>query len=85
MRGTSFKKQWRDFPSGPLVKISPSKAGSASSIPGRGTKILQTLWSKKKKKKVKQKQCYNKLSKDVKNGPHHIDRKSSGEAVIRVI
>ena len=39
----------------------------------------------KTKKKVKQKQCRDKLSKDVKNGPHHTDRKSSVEAVILVI
>ena len=32
-------KQHRDFPGGPVVKTSPSKAGGAGSIPGRGAKI----------------------------------------------
>ena len=33
------KPQYRDFPSGPVVKNPPSNAGDARSIPGRGTKI----------------------------------------------
>ena len=32
-----------DFPGGPVVKTSPSKAGSAGSIPGQGTKIPPAL------------------------------------------
>ena len=33
----------RDFPSGPVVKTSPSTGGDAGSIPGQGTKIPQAL------------------------------------------
>ena len=29
-----------------MVKTSPSNAGGAGSIPGRGDKILHALWSK---------------------------------------
>ena len=35
-----------DFPGGPVVKTSPSKAGGAGSIPGQGTKIPLALWPK---------------------------------------
>ena len=37
-----------NFPGGPAVKTSPSSAGSESSIPGWGTKILHTMWPKTK-------------------------------------
>lgn len=33
------KHKNQDFPGGPFVESSPSKAGDAVSIPGRGTKI----------------------------------------------
>ena len=33
----------RDFPGGPVVKTSPSSAGGAGSIPGRGAKIAHAL------------------------------------------
>ena len=59
---------YRDFPGGPVVKTLPSNAETEGLIPGQGTKILQALWPKKKKKKYqkhkKQKQCYNKFNKD---------------------
>ena len=42
------KKVQEDFPGGPMVKTLPSKAGSRSSIPGWGTKILYDLWPKHK-------------------------------------
>ena len=32
-----------DFPGGPVVKTSPSKAGGAGSIPGQGTKIPDAM------------------------------------------
>ena len=41
-------KKKEDFPGGPMVKTLPSKAGSRSSIPGQGTKILYDLWPKPK-------------------------------------
>ena len=47
-RACIFLRMLRDFPGGPVVKISPSNAGGAGSIPGRGTKI-PTCWKKKKK------------------------------------
>ena len=33
----------RDFHGGPVVKTSPSNAGSERSIPGQGAKILHAL------------------------------------------
>ena len=43
----SLLNQWiRDFPGGPVVKSSPSSASGVSSIPGLGTKIPHTSWSK---------------------------------------
>ena len=36
----SLLNQWiRDFPGGPMVKTSPSRASGVGSIPGVGTKI----------------------------------------------
>ena len=40
-----IKGSW-DFPGGPVVKTSPSNAGGAGSIPGRGAKIPHALWPK---------------------------------------
>ena len=34
----------RDFPGGPVVKTSPSKARGMGLIPGQGTKIPHALW-----------------------------------------
>ena len=36
----------RDLPGGPVVKTSPSNAGGAGSIPGRGAKIPHASWPK---------------------------------------
>ena len=36
----------QDLPGGPVVKTSPSSAGGAGSIPGRGAKILHAGWPK---------------------------------------
>ena len=58
-----------DFPGGPVVKTSPSKAGGAGSIPGGGAKIPHASWPKQGNIK-KQKQYCNKFNKDFKNGPH---------------
>ena len=46
-RNNIFKFQliW-DFPDGPVVKTSPSSAGGAGSIPGRGAKIPHAWWPK---------------------------------------
>ena len=51
-----------------MVKTSPSNAGSAGSIPGRGAKIPHA--SGPKNQNIKQKQYCNKFNKDFKNGPH---------------
>ena len=51
-----------------MVKASPSAAGGAGSIPGRGAKIPHAAWPKNQN--VKQKQYCNKFNKDFKNGPH---------------
>ena len=58
----------RDFPGSPVVKTSPSNAGSAGSIPGQGIKIPHA--SRPKHQNIKQKQYCNKFNKDFKNGPH---------------
>ena len=41
-----------DFLGSPRVKISPSNAGGAGLIPGQGTKIPHTLWTKSKPNKT---------------------------------
>ena len=52
-----------------MVKTSPSNAGGAGSIPGRGAKIPHALGPKNQN--MKQKHYCNKFSKDKrKNGPH---------------
>ena len=58
----------RDFPSGPVVKASPSSAGGAGLIPGWGARIPHVSWPKDQN--IKQKQYGNKFSEDFKNGPH---------------
>ena len=46
----------RDFPSGPVVKNSPSNAGSMGSIPGWGTSHAPTCCGAMREKPA----CYNK-------------------------
>ena len=44
-----FKEgHFRDFPGGPVVRILPSNAGGAGSVPSQGAKIL---WPKPKNRK----------------------------------
>ena len=43
------KPRGRDFSGGPVVKTSPSNAGSAGSIPSQEAKIPHFSWPKKKK------------------------------------
>ena len=57
-----------DFPRCPVVKILPSNAGDAGSIPGRGAKIPRA--SRPKHQNIKQKEYCNKVNKDFKNGLH---------------
>ena len=47
-----FKNIGRDFPGGPVVKTSPSNAGGAGSIPGRGTEIPHASGPKHQKHKT---------------------------------
>ena len=65
---SSFKNIDRDFPGGPVVKTSPFNARGAGSIPGWGAMLPHA--SRQKNQNIKQKQYYNKLNKDFKNGPH---------------
>ena len=58
----------RDFAGGPVAKTSPSNAGSAGLIPGRGAKIPHA--SRPKNQHIKQKQYCNEFNEDFKNGPH---------------
>ena len=51
-----------------MVKTSPSNAGGAGSIPGRGAKIPHA--SRPKKQNIKQKQYCNKFNKDFKKMVH---------------
>ena len=41
-----------DFPVGPVAETSPSNAGGAGLIPGRGGKISHASWPKKPKLKT---------------------------------
>ena len=72
----TFKAQARDFPGGPVGKMSPSSAGGMGSIPGQGTKTPHTSWPKKQN--IKQTHYCNKSSKYFfKNSPHqkHLTKK----------
>ena len=51
-----------------MVKLLPSNAGVAGSIPGSGAEIPPATWPKIQN--IKQKQYCNKFSKDFKNDPH---------------
>jgi len=53
------------FPGGPVVKILPSSAEGAGSIPGQGAKIAHA--SGPKNQNIKQKQYCNKFNKDFNN------------------
>jgi len=53
-----------DFPGSPVVKTSPSNAGSTSLFPHWGAKIPRA--SGPKNKNIEQKQCCNKFNKDLK-------------------
>ena len=57
-----------------MVKTSPSSAGGAGSIPGRGAKIPHA--SQPKNQNIKQKHHCKKFNKDLKNGPHPKKKKS---------
>ena len=57
----------KEFPAGPVVKTSPSRAGGVGSISGRRDKIPHTSWPKHQN--TKQKKYYNKYNKDFKNSP----------------
>ena len=58
----------RDFPGGPVVKVSPFNGGAVGSIPSHRAKIPHAL--SPKNQNIKQR-CYcNKFNKDFKNGPH---------------
>ena len=56
------------MPGTPVVKTSPSNAGSVDLIPAWGAEIPHTLWPKKQN--VKQKQYCNRFNQDFKNGLH---------------
>ena len=58
----------RDYPGGPVVKTSPSKAEGEGFIPGGVAKIPNA--SRPKNQNIKQKQYCNKFNKDFLNGPH---------------
>ena len=61
----SYLKQIsQDYPGGPVVKTSPSKAGGSGLIPSQGN----ASWPKNQN--IKQKQYCKKFNKDFKNGPY---------------
>ena len=57
----------KDFPDSPVVKTSPSNAGSAGSTPGQGAKSLHVSWPENQN--IKQKQYSNKCNKDKNKKP----------------
>ena len=60
---TDFEQEEdRDFPGGPMVKTSPSNSRRASLISGQGSRIHMAQGQKTKN--IKQKQYYDKFSKD---------------------
>ena len=68
-----------------MVKTSPSNAGGAGSIPGRGARIPQASRPKKEKQKesIKLKEYCNEFNKEFENGPH--PKKIFKKDLIRVI
>ena len=60
------------FPSGPVVKTSPSNSGAGGSIPGKGlgSHIPCSQKIPSKKQKINQNQYCKKFNKNFKNGPH---------------
>ena len=63
-----------DFLGSPAVKTSPSNAGGAGSISGRGAKITHARGQKNKN--IEQKQYCNKFNKDFKNCPRQKKKKN---------
>ena len=61
---SSLWKRAGHFSGHPLVKISPSNAGSASLIPSKGTKIPLAL--RPRNQNIRQKLCCNKFNEDFK-------------------
>ena len=57
-----------NVPGSSVVKTAPSDAGGMGFIPGREAKIPGGWWPKCQN--IKQKQYFNKLHIDFKNGPH---------------
>ena len=55
-----FKKYRGDFPGGSVLKMCPSHAEVAGSIPDQGTKIPNALWSNNQN--IKQKHYCNKFN-----------------------
>ena len=66
-----------DLPDGPVVKTSPSNAGSTGSIPGWGAEIPHASWPKKQN--IKQKQYCNRCNQDFKHGPHKQTNKQTNK------
>ena len=65
---------WRDFRVGPVVKTSPSSAGSAGLIPSQRAKIAHGSWPNNPN--IKQKQYCHKFKKDFKSGPQQKKKKA---------
>ena len=66
-----------DLPDGPVVKTSPSNAGSTGSIPGWGAEIPHASWPKKQN--IKQKQYCNRRNQYFKHGPHKQTNKQTNK------
>ena len=67
-----LRKAW-DSPGSPVVKLSPSDAGRAGSIPLGRAGAPHALWSKNQD--VKQQRYCNRFNKDFKNCPHQKKKK----------
>ena len=57
-----------DFLGSPVMKTSPSNAGSVDSIPGWGAKIPHASWPENQEPTIEV--ICNKFNKDLKNGSH---------------
>lgn len=74
MSKASFENNIRNIPGGPVVKTSPSNAGSTGSIPHSGSYVPTCLVAKNREHKQQKLYC-NKFNKDVKNGIHQKHKK----------
>ena len=77
-----FFKKWRDFPGGPVVKMSLSNTGDAGLISEQGAKIPHALQAPPPQKNP---QNCNKFNQDFLNGPHQKRKKKRSTSGLYII